>query len=137
MQRPTTAYGSQHLDQRRMPVRCWRLPVTMLVLVLLGACARNSANCVGKTWDLRTPPRRAALGMPPGKTWFVFQCDTTQEITFDLPGDVILKLPSTLVTVDAYGAAVPETDDPATVDVHTGPLSIDAAAKTTHSILTT
>ncbi len=108
----------------------------VLILVLLGGCAGNSATCAGKTWDLRTPPSRVAVDMPPGKAWVAWECDDPQEMTFELPDHTVLSMPSTLVTFDAYSAPHPETGDPTTADVHTGPISLDVAVETASEILT-
>lgn len=135
-QRCTTARGSNHVDKRQTPTPNWRLPVMVLVVVLLGGCARSSATCVGKTWNLRTPPSRADVDMAPGKAWVSWQCDDPQEMTFELPADIVFSLPSTLVTFDAYGARHPETSDPTGADVHTGSLRLDVAAETANELLT-
>jgi hypothetical protein len=132
----TTARGSDRTGERRTPVRCWCLPVIMLAVAFLGGCGRDAATCVGRTWDLRTRPSRTDVGMPPGRKWVSWQCDDRQEMTFELPEDTVLRLPATLVTFDAYGARHPETGDPTTADVHTGPIGLDAAAETANEILT-
>lgn len=131
----TIVRGSSHSDERRTSVRCWRLPVLVLVIALLGGCGRDSASCAGRTWDLRTPPSRADVGMPPGREWVAWQCDDPQEMRFELPEGATFSLASTLVTFDAYGTPHPETGDPATADVHTGPLGLDVAAETASGIL--
>lgn len=74
--------------------------------------------------------------MPPGRKWVSWQCDDPQEMTFELPVGTVFSMPSTLVTFDAYSARHPETSDPTTADVHTGPLSLDVAAETASEILT-
>lgn len=133
----TIARCSDRIGERRTPIRCWRLLVILLVIVLLGGCGRDSATCVGRTWDLRTPPSRADVDMPPGRKWVSWQCDDPQEMTFQLPADTVLSIPSTGVTFDSYGAPHPETGDPTTADVHTGPIGLDAAEETASEILTT
>jgi hypothetical protein len=73
--------------------------------------------------------------MPSGKTWVAFECDDPQEMTFELPEGIVLKLASDFVAFDAYGAPDPETGAPSTADVYTGPLSLDVAAETAGGIL--
>lgn len=129
------ARGSDTGDERQAPVRCWCLPLLALAVMLLGSCAEDAAACAGRTWDLRTPPSREDVGMPPGREWVAWECDDPREMTFRLPGEAALRVPSTLVTFDAYGARRPETGDPTTADVHTGPLGLDAAARLATGIL--
>lgn len=74
--------------------------------------------------------------MPPGSEWVTWECHDPQEMTFELPEGAVFTLASTLVAFDAYGAEDPETSDPTTGDVHTGPLGLDVAAETATGILT-
>jgi hypothetical protein len=81
------------------------------------------------TYDLTTPPTRAAVGMADGEMVAVDETDEGRLVSIALPGDRRLETEVNLVTFDSYAAGVDsDTADPTGMDMHTPRMDLSAAA---------
>lgn len=103
--------------------------VAGVVVVLTGGCTVNdNQDCEARTLDLREPPTREEIGIPPGESVAMWSCDDVLDLTIRLPEDRVIEVATRLLAADSRGAENRETGDPTTIDVHSISLSIDDAA---------